>query len=101
MAGEETTAQSNIRNELNYGNVGLNMDQTPNQIKKGALTYALNAALENFDANMTEGDFIEMYKKGMEANMVDVMATLAIYLDIYNVFTNLLAIFGIVGGDRD
>jgi modulator of FtsH protease len=29
------------------------------------------------------------------------MATLAIYLDIYNVFTNLLAILGIVGGDRD
>jgi len=29
------------------------------------------------------------------------MATLAIYLDIYNVFTNLLALFGIIGGDRD
>jgi modulator of FtsH protease len=29
------------------------------------------------------------------------MATLAIYLNIYNIFTNLLALFGIMGGDRD
>lgn len=29
------------------------------------------------------------------------MATLAIYLDVYNVFTNLLALFGIMGGDRE
>ena len=36
---------------------------------------------------------------GGETNYV--MATLAIYLNIYNVFSNLLAIFGIVGGDRD
>ena len=36
---------------------------------------------------------------GGETNYV--MATLAIYLDVYNVFTNLLALFGIVGGDRD
>jgi modulator of FtsH protease len=26
---------------------------------------------------------------------------LAIYLDVYNVFTNLLALLGIVGGNRD
>jgi modulator of FtsH protease len=36
---------------------------------------------------------------GGETNYV--MATLSIYLDVYNVFTNLLALFGIVGGDRD
>jgi modulator of FtsH protease len=36
---------------------------------------------------------------GGETNYV--MATLAIYLDIYNVFTNLLAIFGIFGGEKD
>ena len=36
---------------------------------------------------------------GGETNYV--MATLAIYLNIYNVFTNLLAIFGIFGGDKD
>ncbi len=28
-------------------------------------------------------------------------ATLSIYLDLYNVFVNLLSILGIVGGDRD
>ena len=36
---------------------------------------------------------------GGETNYVS--ATLAIYLDIYNVFTNLLALFGIFGGSRD
>lgn len=48
MAGEETT---NIRQEFNLGRTGLNMDSSVNQIDKGKLTYALNAALENFDAN--------------------------------------------------
>ena len=36
---------------------------------------------------------------GGETNYVS--ATLAIYLDVYNVFTNLLAILGIFGGNRD
>ena len=36
---------------------------------------------------------------GGETNYV--MATLAIYLDVYNVFTNLLALLGIFGGNRD
>jgi modulator of FtsH protease len=36
---------------------------------------------------------------GGETNYVT--ATLAVYLSVYNVFTNLLAILGIVGGDRD
>lgn len=48
MAEQE---QGNIRQEYNNATVGLNMDQTPNQIKKGSLTYALNAAVENYDAN--------------------------------------------------
>ena len=30
-----------------------------------------------------------------------ITATLAIYLDIYNVFQSLLAILGIFGGERD
>ncbi|MFN6997276.1 MAG: BAX inhibitor (BI)-1/YccA family protein, partial [Aquincola tertiaricarbonis] len=30
-----------------------------------------------------------------------VSATLAIYLDLYNIFQSLLAIFGIAGGDRE
>lgn len=36
---------------------------------------------------------------GGETNYVS--ATLAIYLDVYNVFSNLLAILGIAGGSRD
>jgi modulator of FtsH protease len=36
---------------------------------------------------------------GGETNYVS--ATLAIYLDVYNVFANLLAILGITGGSRD
>ncbi|MFM2054859.1 MAG: hypothetical protein RL456_2896 [Pseudomonadota bacterium] len=36
---------------------------------------------------------------GGETNYIS--ATLALYLDIYNVFQNLLAIFGIVGGSDD
>jgi hypothetical protein len=47
----EEKQQGNIRQEYNNATVGLNMDQSVNQIKPGTLTYALNAALENFDAN--------------------------------------------------
>ncbi|CAM3693245.1 Bax inhibitor-1 family protein [Polynucleobacter antarcticus] len=36
---------------------------------------------------------------GGETNYI--MATLAIYLNVYNIFTNLLALLGIAGGDRD
>jgi modulator of FtsH protease len=36
---------------------------------------------------------------GGETNYVS--ATLAIYLDIYNVFQSLLALLGIFGGDRE
>jgi uncharacterized protein (TIGR02145 family) len=43
--------QGNIRNEFNTASTGLNMDQSVNQIPKGSLTYALNANMENFDAN--------------------------------------------------
>ena len=48
---EETTPQGNIKQEYNNATVGLNMDQSVNQIKPGTLTYALNAAVENFDAS--------------------------------------------------
>lgn len=47
----EETQQGNIRQEYNNATIGLNMDQTLNQIKPGTLTYALNAAVENFDAS--------------------------------------------------
>ena len=42
---------------------------------------------------------VQRVVNGGETNYV--MATLAIYLDIYNVFSNLLALLGIFGGDRD
>jgi hypothetical protein len=41
----------NITPEYNLGRLGMNMDQTNNQIQKGVVSYALNAAVENFDAN--------------------------------------------------
>ena len=43
--------RSNIKQENNNATIGLNQDQTLNQIKKGVLTYALNAAIENYDAS--------------------------------------------------
>jgi hypothetical protein len=51
MAGEETINRSNITQNYNAGQTGLNMDNTIGQIKKGTLTYALNANVENFDSN--------------------------------------------------
>jgi hypothetical protein len=51
MAEEETTNKSNITQNFNAGQTGLNMDNTLGQIKKGTLTYALNANVENFDSN--------------------------------------------------
>lgn len=51
MAEEQQGPQGNIRQEYNLGRIGLNMDSTVNQVEKGKLTYALNANLENFDAN--------------------------------------------------
>ena len=43
--------QSNISQEYNSASTGMNMDSFLSEIKKGNLTYALNAAVENFDAN--------------------------------------------------
>jgi modulator of FtsH protease len=42
---------------------------------------------------------VQRVVNGGETNYVS--ATLAIYLDIYNVFTSLLSILGIFGGERD
>lgn len=47
----EEQGQGNIRQEFNNATTGLNLDQTLNQVPKGKLTYALNAAIENFDSN--------------------------------------------------
>ena len=42
---------------------------------------------------------VQRIVNGGETNYV--MATLSIYLNVYNIFSNLLALFGIIGGDRD
>jgi len=44
-------SKGNINPNDNLGRLGMNMDNTPNQINKGVVSYALNAAVENFDAN--------------------------------------------------
>lgn len=49
--GEITNEQSNITQENNFAQAGMNLDQSVAQIPKGKLTYALNAALENYDAS--------------------------------------------------
>lgn len=43
--------QGNTRLDYNFAQTGLNLDLLPSQIKEGLLTYALNASVENFDAN--------------------------------------------------
>ena len=48
---EDLSQASNIKVEYNSGVTGINMDNTVNQVQKGTLTYALNAAVENFDSN--------------------------------------------------
>jgi modulator of FtsH protease len=42
---------------------------------------------------------VQRVVNGGETNYVT--ATLAIYLDLYNIFTNLLAILGVLGGNRN
>ena len=51
MAGEDNNQAGNVIPEYNNATTGLNLDQTVNQVPKGKLTYALNAAVENFDSN--------------------------------------------------
>lgn len=43
--------QSNIRQDFNAGTYGMNQDNTPSQVKKGSLTYALNAAIESYSGS--------------------------------------------------
>ena len=42
---------------------------------------------------------VQQIINGGETNYIT--ATLAIYLDLYNIFANLLALLGIIGGERD
>ena len=48
----EEQSRNNINQEYNTATTGLNLDSSVNQVKKGSLTYALNAAIENFDGNI-------------------------------------------------
>jgi len=48
----EEQSKSNITPNLNSATTGLNLDSSINQVKQGSLTYALNAAVENFDGNI-------------------------------------------------
>lgn len=48
---EEKNPKGNVNMDFNNATTGLNQDNTLNQIKKGSLTYALNAAVENYDSN--------------------------------------------------
>lgn len=47
----DKSKQSDLRNEYNVGATGLNLDSSQNNLKKGALSYALNASVENYDSN--------------------------------------------------
>jgi parallel beta-helix repeat protein len=51
MADQDQQPIGNIRAEYNVATTGMNMDNTVNQVPKGMLTYALNAAVENFDSS--------------------------------------------------
>ena len=51
MDGTDNQQASNIKQEYNLARIGLNMDQTVNQVQKGQLTYALNAQVDNFDGS--------------------------------------------------
>jgi len=49
---EDQKSGSNINQNPSSGTTGLNLDSSINQVKPGSLTYALNAAVENFDGNI-------------------------------------------------
>lgn len=58
MAGEDNQQgnpqqqeASNVKQNIAFGAVGMNMDSSISQVKKGQLTYALNATLEGFSGN--------------------------------------------------
>jgi hypothetical protein len=49
---DEQNSKGNINQDINSATAGLNLDSSVNQVKQGSLTYALNAAIENFDGNI-------------------------------------------------
>ena len=63
-----------------------------------ALEMARDYALERYAFGRPIGSLQAI--KHMLADMY-VSATLAIYLDVYNIFSNLLMLLGILGGNRE
>jgi modulator of FtsH protease len=61
------------------------------QVVISAIAVAIFSAYILFD--------VQRIINGGETNYIT--ATLSIYLDIYNIFVNLLALLGILGGERD
>ena len=51
MAKEKSKDQGNIRLNPGSAQAGLNLDSSVSQVGPGKVTYALNAAVENFDDN--------------------------------------------------
>ena len=50
-SSDKTESLTNIIKEYNIARLGMDMDSSAAQIAKGKLSYALNAVVENFDAN--------------------------------------------------
>ena len=73
------------------GVVNIFMQSTALMLTLSVLAIAIFSGFMLFD--------IKRVIDGGETNYIS--ATLAIYLDIYNVFQSLLAILGVVGGERD
>ena len=61
------------------------------QVVISAIAVAIFSAYILFD--------VQRIINGGETNYIT--ATLAIYLDLYNIFVNLLSLLGILGGERD
>ena len=51
QTGGSVKGITNIIREYNVARLGLDMDSAQAQLAKGKLSYALNAVVENFDAN--------------------------------------------------
>lgn len=67
-------------------------------VQSSALMLTLSVAATGIFSALMLYD-IKRVVDGGETNYIS--ATLAIYLDIYNVFQNLLVLFGVLGGERD
>ena len=71
----------------------------PPEVKAG---WMLGVAIVGLAANLFSAFMLYDLKQVMDGGETNyIMATLEIYLDVYNVFTNLLALLGIVGGNRE